>query len=77
MLTDTYRPEEKAKAQGANDFILFGSVAVGSFMSGVTLNAFEGAAGWAAINYVVFPVVVICLLGLLWLKAKSPKEASA
>ena len=68
MLTETYRPEEKSKAQGANDFILFGSVAVASFMSGQTLNAFEGTLGWDAINYLVFPVVAICLLSLGWLK---------
>ena len=66
MLTDTYRPEERAKAQGANDFILFGSVAFGSFMAGATLNIF-GENGWNAINYAVFPVVGVCLLALLWL----------
>lgn len=70
MLTDTYRPEEKAKAQGANDFLLFGSVAFASFMSGQTLNAF-GADGWNAINYVVFPVISICLVSLLWLRTKK------
>ena len=75
MLTETYRPEEKAKAQGANDFILFGSVALASFMSGQTLNAFEGTLGWDAINYVVFPVVGICLLSLGWLKMKDRKLA--
>ena len=63
MLTDTYRPEEKSKAQGANDFLLFGSVAFASFMSGQTLNAF----GWDGINWIVFPVVAICLLSLLLL----------
>ena len=73
MLTDTYRPEEKAKAQGANDFILFGMVAFGSFMSGQTLNAF-GASGWDAINWTVFPVVVVCLISLMWLK-KRPTVA--
>lgn len=76
MLTDCYRPEEKAKAQGANDFILFGSVAFASFMSGQTLNAF-GDAGWDTINIVVFPVVVICLLALAWLRIADRKPRSA
>ena len=67
MLTDTYRPEERAKAQGANDFILFSSVAVASLMSGQTLNVW----GWDGINWIVFPVVSICLISLLWL-AKRP-----
>ncbi|MEM8750926.1 MAG: MFS transporter [Pseudomonadota bacterium] len=70
MLTETYRPEEKAKAQGANDFILFGMVAFGSFMSGQTLNAFDGTAGWDATNYVIFPVVGLCLASLLWLRSR-------
>ncbi|MEO1397336.1 MAG: MFS transporter [Pseudomonadota bacterium] len=70
MLTETYRPEEKAKAQGANDFILFGMVAFASLMSGQTLNAF----GWDALNWVVFPVVAICLVSLLWLKLLGPQK---
>ena len=35
MVTDTYRPEEKNKAQGANDFIIFGSSRISA--SGVVL----------------------------------------
>ena len=71
MVTQTYRPEEKAKAQGANDFILFSSVAVASFMSGQTLNHF----GWETLNLVSFPVVGLCLLSLLWLKLREPAVA--
>ncbi len=58
MLTQTYRPEEKSKAQGANDFLLFGCVAFASLMSGQVLNAW----GWTAVNLIVFPVVAACLL---------------
>ncbi|MEM9677579.1 MAG: MFS transporter [Pseudomonadota bacterium] len=72
MLTDTYRPEEKAKAQGANDFILFGMVAFASLMSGTTLNLF----GWDALNWVVFPVVAICLVSLLWLHLSSRSKTA-
>ena len=64
MVTDTYAPHEKNKAQGLNDFILFGSVAVASFMSGLTLNAY----GWEFLNWVIFPVVAVCFLGLGWLR---------
>lgn len=63
MLTDTYRPEEKSKAQGANDVLLFGCVAFASLMSGRVLNAW----GWDAVNIVVFPVVAICLTLLAFL----------
>lgn len=63
MLTDTYRPEEKAKTQGANDFILFGTVALASLMSGQILNAF----GWDALNWIILPFVALALISLWWL----------
>lgn len=63
MVTDTYRPSEKNKAQGANDFILFSSVAFASLMSGIVYNQF----GWDGINYVVFPIVGLAIAALVWL----------
>jgi MFS family permease len=71
MLTETYRASEKAKAQGANDFLLFGSVALASLMSGQTMNAF----GWSAVNMVIFPVVLLCLISLGWLFVKERKKS--
>ncbi|MEM7289012.1 MAG: MFS transporter [Pseudomonadota bacterium] len=71
MVTDTYQPHEKNKAQGLNDFIVFGSVAVASFMSGLTLNAY----GWEFLNWVIFPVVAVCFVGLWWLRLKKPATA--
>jgi MFS family permease len=69
MLTDSYRPEEKSRAQGLNDFVLFSSVALASLMSGQVLNT----VGWTALNIIVFPVVALCLCGLayLWRKQAS------
>ena len=72
MITDTYRPEEKNKAQGANDFIIFGSVAFASLMSGQTLNAW----GWDFLNWVIFPVVGICIVGLAWLRSTNKRNAA-
>ncbi len=69
MITETYQPAEKSKAQGANDVLLFGSVAIASLMSGRTMNAY----GWTAINLIVFPVIAICLLALVWLVYKEKK----
>ncbi len=60
MVAETYRPSEKNKAQGVHDLVLFSSVAFASFMSGRTFVA----AGWQAMNVVVFPVVAICMLAL-------------
>jgi MFS family permease len=60
MLTETYRPEERGRVQGLNDFLVFGTVAVSSFASGSLFTS----VGWHVINFLVFPVVAVCLLGL-------------
>ena len=72
MITETYRPQERNRAQGANDFIVFGSVAFASLMSGFVLNAY----GWNFLNLVIFPVVAVCLLGLAWLKVQDKRAES-
>jgi MFS family permease len=62
LVTDCYRPEERAKVQAANDFLIFGSVAIASFSSGKLLSA----GGWESVNWLVFPPVVIALVLLAW-----------
>lgn len=61
MITDCHTPQERAKVQGANDFLMFGAVAAASFLSGTLLTA----AGWQTINLFVFPAVAIILVPLL------------
>ena len=53
MVTHCHRPNERNKVQAFNDFLVFGSMAIGSFSSGQLLASF----GWATVNEVVFPVV--------------------
>ena len=60
MVAETYRPSEKGKVQGFHDFVLFGSVAFASLMSGAVYNAW----GWDMLNWVIFPVVLACLAAL-------------
>jgi MFS family permease len=62
MVTDCYRPEERAKVQAANDFLVFGSVALASFSSGKLLNL----GGWETLNWLVLPPVALTLLLLAW-----------
>ena len=61
MVTETYRPSERGRAQGFHDLVLFSSVATASLLSGSTLNAF----GWDMLNWIVFPVSVVCLAVLI------------
>jgi predicted MFS family arabinose efflux permease len=60
MVAASYRSSEKGKVQGLHDLILFGSVAVGSLASGAVYNAW----GWDMLNWIVFPVAGLCLVGL-------------
>lgn len=58
LVTDCYRPEERAKVQAANDFLVFGSVAIASFSSGKLLSI----GGWDLVNWIVFPACALALL---------------
>ncbi|RWD93243.1 MFS transporter [Mesorhizobium sp.] len=60
MVAASYHPSEKGKVQGFHDFVLFGSVAFASLMSGAVYNAW----GWTMLNWIVFPVVMLCFLAL-------------
>ncbi len=62
MVTDCHSPEERSKVQGANDFIVFGTVAIASFSSGALLNA----SGWLALNWIVLPAIALILVPLVW-----------
>ncbi|TCR60662.1 MFS transporter [Bosea sp. BK604] len=62
LVTDCYRPEERVKVQAANDFLVFGSVAIASFSAGGLLNA----GGWDSVNWLVFPPVAIALVLVAW-----------
>ncbi|EYR83771.1 MFS transporter [Shinella sp. DD12] len=62
MLASTHQLEERTRAQGLNDFLVFGSVAIASLSSGPVLNS----SGWALLNTLVFPIVALVLVPLLW-----------
>jgi MFS family permease len=64
LVLETHLPQERNKVQAFNDFLVFGMMAIGSFSSGQLLANF----GWNAVNWVVFPPV---LLGLAVLSLAS------
>jgi MFS family permease len=61
LVTETHRPSERAKVQSFNDFLVFGTMVIGSFSSGRILIDF----GWEMVNIVVFPLVLAGFLALL------------
>lgn len=66
LLTQVYRPPEKAKVQAANDFLVFGMMAAGAVSSG----AFFNSVGWDALNFIAAPFVAAALLAVVWLALK-------
>ncbi len=67
MLTAGQRPEERAKVQGLNDFLVFGLVTVASLSSGALLHGFESVeAGWSAVNFAVAPFLALAGATLIW-----------
>lgn len=63
LLTVTYEAAERNKAQGLNDFLVFGTTALASLSAGKLLASY----GWDAVNYAVFPMVVLALVMIAWL----------
>jgi MFS family permease len=67
MVTQCHTPNERTRVQSFNDFLVFGSMAIGSFASGNLLALY----GWVVVNGVVFPVVLIAAALLMWLTLRA------
>jgi len=73
LITEAYRPSEKAKAQGANDLTIFLVMATSSSASGILLNR----NGWETLNYLAIPFIAAVAIALLWLMAKRRVPVAA
>jgi MFS family permease len=75
LLTDTYRPQERAKAQGANEQAIFVMMLISSLASGMTVTA----AGWQRVNLYALPLVGVVAITILWyaLHSRAQKAAAA
>ncbi len=60
LLTKSYRPEERAKVQALNDFLVFTTVAVFSFSSGALYSAYD----WKTVNWAMAVPMVLALLSV-------------
>ncbi|MBK9117835.1 MAG: MFS transporter [Betaproteobacteria bacterium] len=69
LLTESYAPAEKARTQGANDFIVFSTMAVSSFASGAMVSA----AGWEAMNWSALPVLAVVAVTVVWYARRFAK----
>jgi MFS family permease len=55
LLTQAYRPAERAKTQAAHDFMMMTVVSIASFSAGGLLNAW----GWNMVNLTVLPFLIL------------------
>ncbi|BDG72017.1 MFS transporter [Roseomonas fluvialis] len=62
LLATAHAPEERVRAQAANDVLVFGTVACTAFASG----AVHAQAGWEMLNLVTVPAVILALAVLGW-----------
>lgn len=66
LVLECHRPEEKARVQSFNDFIVFGTVACGSLLSGMLLNAH----GWDTVLRLAFVPLVFAAFVLMRAEAR-------
>ena len=62
LLATAHRPEERVRAQAANDTIVFGTVACTAFLSGAVHNH----AGWAVLNLATLPPIALAIGLIAW-----------
>jgi len=73
LLTETYTHEERAKTQGAHDFMVFSMVAVTAFASG----ALHETLGWQAVNLIAAVPVSMAFLAAIWYGARKSRKPAA
>ncbi|MGG5885506.1 MFS transporter [Falsiroseomonas sp. HC035] len=71
LLGEAHSTEERVRAQTANDFIVFGTVACTALASG----AVHAQAGWVVLNLLVLPALVLALGLTLWMRPAVAKPA--
>lgn len=60
LLTTTYRPEERFRAQAVNEFAVFGTQALASLLAGPAIHGL----GWPGLNLAVLPLVLLFAVAL-------------
>lgn len=60
LVLECHRPEEKTRVQSLNDFVVFGTMAVGSFASGGLLAAYD----WDTVLWVSFAPLALAVVVL-------------
>ncbi|MEO1550205.1 MAG: MFS transporter [Pseudomonadota bacterium] len=79
MLAASHSPAERGRAQGMNDFAVYGMVSIASLSSGVLMNCSGSSpiAGWIAVNLAMVPFLALAGGTLVWFALKGRKRQPA
>lgn len=61
LLTETYRPDERAKVQALNDFLVFSTTVTTALVAGVLFNTY----GWGLVNMVMILPVGLAIAAVI------------
>ena len=73
MLTYTYSIEERFRAQGINEFLVFGTSATASLLAGTVMHYF----GWFRLMLIPIPVLLLVCVALIIVRKNSLLDRSA
>ncbi|MGM0823576.1 MAG: MFS transporter [Pseudomonadota bacterium] len=62
LLTESYRPVDKARTQAANEFLVFGTAATTALLAGPLVSGL----GWAMLNLLLIPVALVPMIAIAW-----------
>ena len=63
LLVTTYKPEEKFKAQGFNDLVVFSFTAISSLSAGILISI----TSWKSVNLLCIPFLILIILARVYL----------
>ena len=69
LLVTVYKPEEKFKAQGFNDLLVFSSMAIASLFAGILISL----ASWKTVNLFCIPFLILIVLSIINADLKKNK----
>ena len=61
LLVTTYKPDEKFKAQGFNDLLVFSSMALASLLAGILISI----VSWKIVNLFCIPFLILIILSII------------
>src|SRR5450830_1360942 len=74
LLAQSYRPNERARAQGLSEFLRYAATALATLAAGPLLEHY----GWQALNIAILPLLAVCaILSMRWMAASSAKTVVA